>query len=231
MTPSAPEPTLVPPLVMLDIDGTLVDSQHNIVAAMVMACEAAGTPAPSAAATRSIIGLALPEALARLKPDLGPSDLAHLVALYREAFKTIRTQPDHEEPLYPGVLPALDALEASGCLLGLATGKSRRGVVAMIERHGLDGRFLTIQTPDEGPGKPNPAMLLQAMRETGAEPALTVMVGDTTFDMAMARAAGTDALGAGWGYHPADALRAAGARLVLPSFATLPDSLPWARAA
>jgi len=220
-----------PALVLLDVDGTLVDSQHNIVAAMALACEGAGLTPPPPSATRSVIGLALSEAIGRLKPDLEPAALARLVALYRDAFLTLRTRPDHDEPLFPGVAEALDTLDAQGCLLGLATGKSRRGVAAMMERHGMAGRFITIQTPDDGPGKPDPTMIHRAMNETGSDAAWTVMVGDTTFDMEMARAAGTDALGAGWGYHAPDQLLAAGARLVLPSMAALPLSLPWTRAA
>lgn len=224
-------PSAGPALVLLDIDGTLVDSQHNIVAAMALACEAAGLTPPPPSATRSVIGLSLSEAIGRLKPALEPAALDRLVALYRDAFLTLRTRPDHDEPLFPGVAEALDALEAQGCLLGLATGKSRRGVAAMLERHGLVGRFITIQTPDDGPGKPDPTMVHRAMNETGSDATRTVMVGDTTFDMEMARAAGTDALGAGWGYHAPDRLLAAGARLVLAAAADLPTSLPWTRAA
>jgi phosphoglycolate phosphatase len=212
---------------MLDIDGTLVDSQHAIVAAMDMACHGAGVVPPAPEQTRAIIGLSLPEAIAALMPDQDEPTQARLVDLYREAFLSIRVRPDFNEPLFPGVREALDRLDADGCLLGLATGKSRRGVLAMIERHGLEGRFVTLQTPDDGPGKPDPSMLRRALADTGAEAVDTVMVGDTTFDMRMARAAGTDALGVSWGYHPAEALTAAGARLVLPRAAALPDSLPW----
>lgn len=214
-------------LIMLDIDGTLVDSQHAIITAMDMACQGAGVVPPSAEKTRAIIGLSLPEAMAALMPELNEPTQARLVDLYREAFLSIRGRPDFDEPLFPGVREALDRLDADGCLLGLATGKSRRGVLAMIERHGLEGRFVTLQTPDDGPGKPDPSMLRRALEDTGAEAADTVMVGDTTFDMCMARAAGTDALGVSWGYHPAEALTAAGARLVLPTASALPDSLPW----
>jgi len=220
-----------PRLVVFDMDGTLVDSQHNIIAAMAMACRGAGTAVPTEAATRAVIGLSLDEAIAQVTPDASDAVRARVVTLYREAFFTLRSRPDHHEPLFPGVAMALNALEAAGCLLGLATGKSRRGVDAALERHALANRFLTIQTADTGPGKPHPAMLHRAMADLGTDADRTVMVGDTTFDMAMARAAGTDAIGVAWGYHPVTALREAGARLVLDTLEALPAGLPWAMGA
>lgn len=214
-------------LVVFDVDGTLVDSQHNIVAAMRMACEAVGVSVPPDHATRAVIGLSLGEAVALVTPEASEADRDRVVAAYKAAFFTLRSRADHDEPLFPGVHAVLDALEADGCVLGLATGKSRRGVAAVIERHGLEGRFVTVRTADDGPGKPHPAMLLGAMDDVGAEPADTVMVGDTVFDMEMALAAGTDAVGVAWGYHDSKALTTAGARLVLPVFEALPGSLRW----
>ncbi|SDD78901.1 HAD-IA family hydrolase [Rhodospira trueperi] len=214
-------------LVVFDVDGTLVDSQHNIVEAMRMACAAVGLAAPSDEATRSVIGLSLGEAVARVTPGASELDRRRVEASYKEAFATLRLRPDHHEPLFPGVHAVLDALEAVGCVLGLATGKSRRGVASVIERHGLEGRFVTVRTADDGPGKPHPAMMREAMAEAGVEPDSTAMVGDTTFDIEMARAAGADPLGVAWGYHPPTALMAAGARLVLPDFAALPGCLSW----
>ncbi len=216
-----------PRLVVFDVDGTLLDSQHNIITAMAVACRGAGVPVPSDSATRGVIGLSLDDAIAQVTPGVPDSTRTRVVDLYRDAFFALRTRPDHHEPLFPGARAVLDALDAAGCLLGLATGKSRRGVSAVLERHGLTSRFLTIQTADVGPGKPHPAMLQRAMADVGADPDQTVMVGDTTFDMTMARAAGTDAVGVAWGYHPVAALREAGARLVLESMETLPAHLPW----
>ncbi|MBB4267380.1 HAD-IA family hydrolase [Roseospira visakhapatnamensis] len=217
-----------PHLVVFDVDGTLLDSQHNIIAAMAMACRGAGVPVPAESATRSIIGLSLDEAIAQVTPGVAEATRTQVADLYRDAFFTLRRRPDHHEPLFPGVRAVLDALDATGCLLGLATGKSQRGVAAALERHALTSRFVTIQTADLGPGKPHPAMLHRAMADIGAPPEHTVMVGDTTFDMTMARAAGTDAVGVAWGYHPVSALHEAGARLVLDTLETLPDQLPWA---
>jgi phosphoglycolate phosphatase len=100
-------------------------------------------------------------------------------------------------------------------LLGMATGKSRRGVAAILERFGLVSHFVTVQTADTHPSKPDPSMLLKAMAETGVRPADTVMIGDTTFDIEMARAAGAGAIGVAWGYHPVVALEKAGAHVIV----------------
>jgi phosphoglycolate phosphatase len=231
---NAPPPRAAPSLddrlrlVVFDVDGTLVDSQHTIIAAMAEACRAAGVPVPDPAQTRAVIGLSLGEAVARLTPGLGAAERGRVTALYKAAFSGLRGQAGHDEPLFPGVLETLDALEAAGCVLGLATGKSRRGVAALLDRHGLHGRFVTMQTADDGPGKPHPAMLLGAMAQAGVEVGDTVMVGDTTFDMEMAGAARVAALGVAWGNHAPAALTAAGARAVLSALPALPGHLPWA---
>lgn len=225
-TPAAgPGPALR--LVVFDVDGTLVDSQHIIVAAMAAACRSAGVAIPADARTRAVIGLSLNEAVAGVTPGADETTRARVAALYKEAFATLRAQSGQAEPLFPGARQVLDTLEAAGCLLGLATGKSRRGVAALIERHGLHGRFMTVRTADDGPGKPHPAMLRGAMDDVGATPADTIMVGDTTFDIEMAGAAGVPALGVAWGNHPPDALLRAGAHRVLARFEDLPTELPW----
>lgn len=205
-------------LCVLDVDGTLVDSIHNIVAAMEMAAGAHGIVCPPSTECRRVVGLELVEAVATLFP--GHEDATHrrVAESYKQAFQVLRARPDHVENLYPGTLEALKALDDAGILLGIATGKSRRGVAAMLERHGLEGRFLTIQTADDNPGKPHPGMLQRAMADVGAEPGDTVMVGDTSYDMAMARAAGCHAVGVAWGYHPVEELHAAGAHTVIEAF-------------
>lgn len=208
-------------LVVFDVDGTLVDSQHNIVAAMEDACTALNLPAPPARAVHRVIGLSLAEAVATLMPDCDPATHLRLAEAYKDAFVARRNRPDHEEDLFPGAREVLEELDAAGVLLGLATGKSRRGVSVFLERHGLEKLFITVHTPDDGPGKPHPHMLQSALAATGAEPALTVMVGDTTFDMEMARAAGVGAVGVAWGNHPPRDLTQAGASVVLENFADL----------
>lgn len=208
-------------LAVFDCDGTLVDSQHNIVAAMEAAFRALGLEPVSDLAVRRVVGLPLVDAIAALYPDGGPDDHERLSALYKDAFQTLRLQPDHREPLYPGTVEALDALQRAGTLLAVATGKSRRGLLATLERHGIGGHFVTLKTADDGPGKPNPHMLLDAMAETGTAPADTVMIGDTVFDIEMARAARTAAVGVSWGYHEPAELSVAGAHRVIDTFCEL----------
>lgn len=201
---------------IFDCDGTLVDSQHMIVAAMVDAFASEGLAAPAREQVIGVVGLSLDFAIARLVPE--ESDLAlvdRLSGAYKEAFRARRMGPDHAEPLYAGVREALQRLALrDDVALGIATGKSRRGLDAVLEREGIAQHFLTIQTADTHPSKPHPSMVFAAMSEAGAEPADTVMIGDTTFDIEMAHGAGTSSIGVGWGYHPADALRAAGAHHV-----------------
>lgn len=205
---------------MFDVDGTLVDSQHLIVAAQVQAFAENGLPAPARREALSVVGLSLPQAFRRLVGEDGP--IAELSESYKRAYNRLRLDPDYEEPLYPGMGDLLAALRGRADVrLGIATGKSRRGVDRLIECHGWQGWFATTQTADDAPSKPDPAMLRQAMAEAGAGPEATVMVGDTTFDMAMAVAAGAAAVGVAWGYHPPGALYGAGAVTVVETAGAL----------
>ena len=193
-------------LAVFDVDGTLVDSQALILGAMTQAMEGVGLPALDREQVLSIVGLSLPIAVATLLPDQPEARQNEVVAGYRAAFMSRRM--DDEAPLYPGARACLDALAGrDDLLLGIATGKSRRGLDAMLDHHGLRGHFVTLQTADNHPSKPSPAMLLAACDEAGVDPAKAVMIGDTTFDMQMALNARTAALGVDWGYHPATALR------------------------
>ena len=193
-------------LAVFDVDGTLVDSQALIIGAMAQAMEGAGLPVLDRDQVLSIVGLSLPLAVATLLPDQPEARQNEVVAGYRAAFMSRRM--DDEAPLYPGARACLDALaDRDDLLLGIATGKSRRGLDAMLDHHGLRGHFVTLQTADNHPSKPSPAMLLAACDEAGVDPAKAVMIGDTTFDMQMALNARTAALGVDWGYHPATALR------------------------
>src|SRR5690242_19124516 len=189
-------------LAVFDCDGTLVDSQHSIVACMTAAFAAAGLAAPTAEAVRRVVGLPLAASVARLSPLLAIAECERVAELYKQAFTEMRGSRPIDEPLFPGVRELLDALEAEGVLLGVATGKGRRGLRITLEHHGLLDRFVTLQTADDAPGKPHPEMLRRAMAETGADPSATAMIGDTTYDIVMALNAGTAAIGVGWGYHP-----------------------------
>jgi phosphoglycolate phosphatase len=217
-------------LVIFDVDGTLVDSQAHILASMERAFAGLGLVPPDRAATLSIVGLSLPVAMARLAPD-APDRVDDLVAGYRSAFAALRAEGDAAalSPLYPGARACLERLSAEPwTLLGIATGKSRRGLDHLLEVHGLRGLFQTVQVADDHPSKPHPAMLQACLTETGVVSAQAVIVGDTSYDMEMGRAASVRGIGVSWGYHPADALLRAGASRVIDRFEALPDALSGA---
>jgi phosphoglycolate phosphatase len=213
-------------LVLFDVDGTLIDSQRMIVAAMTSAFEAEGLATPPRDAILTIVGLSLVEAMTVLGGGSPGFPAEALADHYRAAFRTLRLAGTHDEPMFPGALAAIDRLSRRGdILLGLATGKSMRGVRAILAMHGLEDRFQTIQTADGNPSKPDPTMVNRAMAELGATPENTVVVGDTAWDVRMARAAGASAIGVAWGYHPSADLREAGATCVLDGFDDLDAAL------
>lgn len=217
-------------LVVFDVDGTLVDSQAHIHAAMTHAFDSAGYPAPDLAQVRAIVGLSLPQAITRLAPHLAAAEVAELVGHYKQSFGTRRESAP--APLYPGAMDCLRRLASrSEIVLGVATGKSRRGLDHLIATHALHGMFLTRQVADDHPSKPHPSMLQAAMAETGIAGAAAAMIGDTTFDMEMARAAGIPAIGVAWGYHEAADLHRAGADVVAEDFGALDELLDglWGR--
>ncbi|MFK7754460.1 MAG: HAD-IA family hydrolase [Sedimentitalea sp.] len=216
-------------LVLFDVDGTLIDSQGSIVAAMDAAFASQNIAAPARSETLNIVGLSLDHAMARLAGGTSRAVQAALVDSYKAAFKTHR-EAGMRSPFYPGARAVLDELASrDDLLLGVATGKSRRGLDALIEMHSLDGVFVTRQVADNHPSKPHPSMIETAMAETGCEPRDTVMIGDTSYDMDMARAAGVAGIAVGWGYHASDTLRAR-ADLMIDSFDHLPVALDqiWA---
>ena len=212
-------------LAVFDCDGTLVDSQHSIIDSMNAAFDAHNHSRPEAEAVRGVVGLPLDMAIKRLLPEIDPDGLTQMEASYIEAFRDLRKKGMVADPLYPGALEILETLNSQGWVLGIATGKGSLGLAATLETHGLTNHFSTLQTADNGPGKPNPDMLLSAMSETGADPRNTAMIGDTTFDMEMALSAGTMAVGVSWGYHPTENLQSAGAHAVIDDFAELPEKL------
>lgn len=216
-------------LILFDVDGTLVDSQDLIVEAQRRTFAAHGLPAPSRERSLSIVGLSLVEAFTALVGPDGP--VVELAQTYKDVFSSVRADPAYREPLFPHAAEVLAGLAGRGdVLLGVATGKSRRGVAHLVERHGWDRLFATIQTADDAPSKPHPAMILQAMEETGIGPERTVMIGDSTYDMIMARAAGARAVGVSWGYHTPAALREAGAQSLVDSYPALSAELEaWLR--
>ncbi len=209
------------PLVVFDCDGTLVDSQHSICTAMTRAFEEAKLAPPDRPAILSVVGLSLPIAIARLLPDAEADFHDHLSDRYKLAFQAMRREEGVCEPLYPGIADLVVELDAAGWLLGVATGKSDRGLALCLTHHGLIDRFVTLQTADRHPSKPHPSMLLTAMAEAGAAPDTTVMIGDTSFDIDMGVAAGVRSIGVAWGYHPPAELLASGAQAVAMDSAAL----------
>lgn len=209
-----------PRLVIFDVDGTLVDSQAEIIGAMAEAFAAEGLAAPTREVVLSIVGLSLPESFRVLCPDGDASTRERLTAGYRAAFRDHATADlQRKSPLFPGAREAILRLHAQDhTVLAVATGKSKRGLDRLLDQHALQELFVSRQTSDLHPSKPNPAMILAALAEAGVPASRAVMVGDTTYDMDMARAAGVATIGVSWGYHPADSLRA---DRMIPTFAAL----------
>jgi phosphoglycolate phosphatase len=201
-------------LAIFDCDGTLVDSGATIYAAVAETFAEHGLAMPPPRECRRVIGLSLIEAMAALVPAASREEHVHLTETYKAKFFAARAEGRVKEPLFDGIAELLDALEADGWLLGVATGKSDRGLHHCLESHGMAQRFISLQTADRHPSKPHPSMVRQAMADAGAAPGTTVVIGDTSYDMGMARAAGATGIGAGWGYHDAHELLAAGADAV-----------------
>ena len=198
-------------LAIFDCDGTLVDSGATIYRALAAAFEQHGLKIPSPEVSRKVIGLSLTDAMAALLPDVPPEQHVALAEDYKRAFWNLRAAGEVEEPLFDGILELLDALEEDGWLLAVATGKSDRGLRHCLESHHIHARFVSLQTADRHPSKPHPSMVEQAIAEGGASPESSIVVGDTSFDIAMAVNAGARGIGAGWGYHDAEELLEAGA--------------------
>ena len=215
-----------PRLALFDCDGTLVDSQANICLAAVEAFTMADLTPPPAAAIRRIVGLSLVEAMRVLAPDQPDAMHHQLASDYKAAFFRLRTAGEMEpEPLFDGIPALLDHLAGEGWLMGVATGKSDRGLNRVLAEHGLSHHFVTLQTADRHPSKPDPSMVLAAMAEAGVSAQDVAMIGDTSFDMAMGKAAGAFAVGVAWGYHDVTELVNAGAEVVAQEVADLPALL------
>jgi phosphoglycolate phosphatase len=208
-------------LVVWDVDGTLVDSRQTIFESVKTALAEAGLPEPSYEAVRQIVGLKLDDGVRTLLPDLSKAEAERVADGYRAAFRTKVSQPGYVEPLYEGAAGTLDRLRTAGWKVAVATGKSRRGFETIMRMHDWADLFDSVHCSDDGPGKPHPAMLLEAMRVLQAEPGRTIMVGDTAHDMRMAKAAGCYAQGVSWGFHTAAEVMEGGADDVVDDFAAL----------
>ena len=200
-------------LVIFDVDGTLVDSQAVLYAAHRATFAAHGLPVPPKEDLLALVGLSLLPTFERL---VGSDRAPAMVETYKGLFNRTLSDRSAQERLFDGVADVLPRLGTrTDMLLGIASGKSRRGIDRVTAEHGWGHLFSTIQTADDHPSKPHPSMILAAMEETGTRPSETFFVGDTTFDVEMAIAAGATPIGVSWGYHPVDDLRAAGAAIVI----------------
>ena len=212
-------------LAVFDCDGTLVDGQASICDAMEAAFAEHGLPRPLRSDIRRAVGLSLPQAIHTLLPEARAGLHADVADAYKRAFRAAREAGELSEPLFAGIAELLGDLRSAGWLLGVATGKSDRGLSHCLAMHGLSGHFITLQTADRHPSKPHPAMLEQALADAMAEPGDAVMIGDTAYDMAMAVNAGVRAIGVDWGYHELHELQAAGAGVIVSSPAQLKEYL------
>jgi phosphoglycolate phosphatase len=198
-------------LVIFDVDGTLVDSQEMIFAAFTYAYEEKGLPVPARDRALGFVGRSLELIFPELSPELDSKTHAALAQGYRDAYFHIRQErgSNATSPFFPGARAALDQLRVQdNTILALATGKSKRGLDKLIEGYGLEGYFQSQQTADHHPSKPHPAMVQACLAETGINVDRTVMIGDTTYDIDMGRAAGVKTIGVSWGYHPVETLKA-----------------------
>jgi phosphoglycolate phosphatase len=209
--------------VAFDLDGTLIDSASSIVAGVLACWKACGFPDPSPDSVRRIIGLPWEESVRALLPGAGEAEFAQIKAYHEEVRQGLRLRQPRSEALFPGALDALTRLEEAECLIGLVTSRVSHRLSALLEAHGIADRFVTLKTADMGPGKPNPHLLIAAMDELGVERGSTVMIGDTTFDVLMARNAGAAAIGVSWGVHSREDLVAAGANRIAEAFDDLPS--------
>ncbi|HSF12315.1 MAG TPA: HAD-IA family hydrolase [Erythrobacter sp.] len=212
-------------LAVFDCDGTLVDGQADVCWAMERAFTRAGLAAPDNQAVRRIVGLSLPAAVRALAPALAEDKVAAVTEFYRSSYRARREEGLLDEPLFEGIAELLRQLHDAGWQLAVATGKSDRGLAACLATHGIADLFISLQTADRHPSKPHPAMLEAALFEAGAQPHQAVMIGDTSFDMLMARSAGVRAVGVSWGYHAPHELLASGAASVANSMAELAEAL------
>lgn len=213
------------PLAIFDIDGTLVDSRASIFQAATEASEALGLPPPDYDRVRRIVGLSLPEALRTLEPGLDEAELDRFVEAFKAVFLRMNTDPDFHEPLYDGAMGLLERLHRDGWRLSLATGQSRRGVARNLARAGWAELFVSSHCAEDGPGKPDPAMLHAALSAAACAPDRAIMIGDTSHDIAMALNAGVRPQGVAWGFHTVEEQIAAGAPHVATDFADLEAAL------
>lgn len=216
-------------LLIFDWDGTLSDSAQLIANAMQGAIATLNLPSRSDQQIRELIGLSLDEGMRRLFPELDAAEVMNLLGGYRRQWLSPTGGGMAEPPLFAGARTALEELQDAGYLLAVATGKSRLGLDRSFRHFGdLHSKFMVTKTADQTAAKPNPLMLAEILGELGVSAERALMIGDTEYDAAMARAIGMPALGVACGVHDDARIRAAGAMAVINSVRELPE---WLRSA
>jgi phosphoglycolate phosphatase len=205
-------------LAVWDVDGTLVDSRASILRALQEGAVAVGLTPPDYDEARHIVGLSLLEAVQTLRPEISVEHAEAYAHQYKQSFIRFHAEEGFHEPLYEGAESCLRRLKAEGWRLGMATGKSRRGIERNEDFFGWQGLFDATFCGDDGPSKPHPFMIERNMEVVGARPHETIMIGDTGHDIGMARAAGVYAIGVSWGFHTVAELEAAGAHEIVHSY-------------
>ena len=212
-------------LAIWDVDGTLVDSRQSIHEIMVEAFRLSALTPPDYEDTRKIVGLSLHHACGQLAPEANADEVEKLVQDYRDSWVRARARPDFTQPLYDGALETLEMLREEGWLIAMATGKTHKGIASLFEAHDIKHFFDTIWCADDGPGKPHPHMVEQAMGALGCAPHESLMIGDAIHDISMGRAAGVYTHGVSWGFGAAHELEEVGAHEIHHEFETLRKSL------
>jgi phosphoglycolate phosphatase len=204
-------------LIVFDWDGTLADSTAIIAGAIRAALRDMGEPVPDETAARYVIGLGLTDALRTVAPSLPDARHPELVAYYRKRYLAA----EQDIPMFEGAIALLDELDRAGYLLGVATGKSRMGLDRVLTKNGLATRFHATRCADEGLPKPHPDMLLHVMDRLGVEPDHTLMIGDTTHDLLLAKNAGVAAVAVSYGAHERESFAALAPAATVHSIAEL----------
>lgn len=205
-------------VLIFDWDGTLADSIGRIVEAMQVAAERCDMPVRDDVAIKGIIGLGLPEAIRTLYPHISPDQMMAFRERYAESYVGLEAVPS---PLFEDVVQSLAEFRAAGYQMAVATGKSRRGLDRVLKAHGWENYFEITRAADETASKPDPLMLHEILAHCGVEPGQALMVGDSSFDLLMARNAGMDSVAVGYGAQALDSLREFGPRLAIEHFSEL----------
>lgn len=210
-------------LIIFDVDGTIIDSLGIIHGAMWRAFERNDLDKPTRLQTKSIIGLTLNKAIATLMGCEVNDHVEKVTDDYRSIYAQLQQDESMQSVLYDGIEDVIRQLDGrEDVLLALATGKSRKGMLHMVADHGFEDVFAVMRSADDCPSKPSPVMIDECCEVAGVPAECSVMIGDSGFDMAMAKAAGAKAIGVAWGYQEVKQLKATGGMAI----AQIPSDLP-----